>query len=121
MLAAAAAREQALRMRLLRLMYVADPGGGVAPVQRNDAAGSGDALSDAEADDDSDCSDDEEAGGADAVIEQAGVGSSGKGSAGGGVSGGGKQQLYKRRRRQARPPLRGLEQLMDILQLPRNR
>lgn len=119
-LAAAAEREQALRMRVLRLMHVADPGGGVAPVLRGNAAG-GEAV-DADADDESDCSDDEDAV---AATAETAVGSGGgsaacsEAAAPGAAGSGGK--TYKRRRRQARPPLRGLQQLMDILQLPRNR
>lgn len=102
-------------------MYVADPGGGVAPVLRDNAAG-GEADDADAADDESECSDDE-----DVVAATAGtaVGSRGGSAAGSEAAApgaaGSEGKAYKRRQRQARPPLRGLQELMDILQLPRNR
>lgn len=114
LVAAAADQEQALRMRVLRLLHVADPGAGVAPVQPSEVAA-------ATTGDDDDGLDDSSSDGTAAAAPGDNSCGSAAEAAGGAAAGDRAHSQNNKHCRQPRAPLRTPQQLMDILQLPRNR
>lgn len=130
LLAAAAELEQALRMRVLQLQYVADPGGGVSPVTATAAATtaaaagmSKDAQDHTQDRSEADMDDDVEDFASDAGPVQSDVQCSGQ--AAGHIShsqhhnnGGGAGQHNRNRRKAPRQPLRTPQQIADVLELP---